>query len=318
MRSHRSMQTHVLIIVILWGNILLPCIIFDTLVKASHGLTSVQNLSTGDILVGYSNNKTTNVSITHITTTTTNTLITITTNKGNIYALPDQRFYDPVLQKWIQAKNITTNTVFLDSKFNHITCINAQTTSISPKTVYHISTTNPHNFFATEQELLTHNAFPLVALGVSWLFGLGSVEFAGLSLATLLGSTAIGVKLFKKQGKQNQSFTIRPQGSGSYGGFNPDPKDDDNNSNTERICNTITKTEFFKSISKEYEYWRDNIYKRKHKAKGLDKKTEYLKWDHLHNDVEAYDKWGKHLGSYNPKTLQLYKQANPLNTIPVK
>lgn len=318
MRSHRSIQAHALIIIMLWGNILLPSIIADALIKTPHGLMPVQNLTIGDHLVGYSNNTITNVSITHITTIIANTLIAITTNKGTIYALPDQRFYNPVLQKWIQAKNITTDTVFLDSKFNHIICINAQTNSIAPKTVYHISTTDPHTFFATEQELLTHNAFPLIALGVSWLFGLGSVEFAGLSLATLLGGTAIGVKLFKKQNKQTPSFTITPQGGGSYGGFNPDPNDDDKDSTTERICNTITKTEFFKSISKEYEYWRDNIYKRKHKAKGLDKKTEYLKWDHLHNDVEAYDKWGKHLGSYDPKTLQLYKKANPLNIIPVK
>lgn len=38
----------------------------------------------------------------------------------------------------------------------------------------------------------------------------------------------------------------------------------------------------------------------------------------MHNDVEAYSVKGRHLGSYNPKTLKLYKEADPLNTIPVK
>lgn len=276
MRYDRSIKTTIFATIILWGNILFPSIFADTLIKTPYGLIPVQNLSIKDSLVGYSNNKIANVSITHITTTTAHTLVTITTSKGTIEALPDQLFYDPLLQEWIKAKNITTSTQLLDSNLTYCTCLNVQMISITPRTVYHISTTDPHSFFATEQELLTHNAFPLIALGVSWLFGLGSVEFAGLSIATLIGSTAIGIKLFKKQSKQTPSFTITPQNGGSYGGFNPDPNDDDKDSTTERIYNTITKTEFFKSISKEYEHWRNDIYKRKQKAKGLDKKAEYL------------------------------------------
>jgi hypothetical protein len=64
MRSNHSIQTHTLIIIMLWGNILLPSIIADALIKTPHGLMPVQNLTIGDHLVGYSNNTTTNVSIT--------------------------------------------------------------------------------------------------------------------------------------------------------------------------------------------------------------------------------------------------------------
>src|SRR5690606_39191637 len=244
--------------------------------------------------------------------------ILITTKRGDILAAPDQLFYDPLLKTWVAAKNITSSNVLLDVNFNPCSCIHVKTIPIEPTLTYQISTIAPYNFFVTDQELLTHNFFPLITIGATWLFGLGSVEFTGLSIATILGSTVIGIKLFNKHGKETPTCTITPQGSSMYGGFNPDPDDDDNKSSTKRICNTISKTDFFKSVKNDYEHYRGDIYVRKHRAKGLDKKAEYLRWDHLHNDVESYDIRGRHLGSYDPKTLKLYKEASPTNYIKVK
>lgn len=51
---------------------------------------------------------------------------------------------------------------------------------------------------------------------------------------------------------------------------------------------------------------KDNIYKRKKNADGIEK-AEYLKWDKLHNDVEAYAKNKWHMGSIDPKNLRMYK-----------
>ncbi len=48
------------------------------------------------------------------------------------------------------------------------------------------------------------------------------------------------------------------------------------------------------------------MYKRKPGAKGIEN-AEYLKWDHLHGDVEAYSKAKLHLGSIDPKTMTLYR-----------
>jgi len=59
-------------------------------------------------------------------------------------------------------------------------------------------------------------------------------------------------------------------------------------------------------IKDEYEHWQNGIYKRKPRCKGVEN-AEYLKWDHRHNDVEAYSKGQMHLGSINPNTLKLYK-----------
>ena len=37
------------------------------------------------------------------------------------------------------------------------------------------------------------------------------------------------------------------------------------------------------------------------------KGDEIWDWDNAHNDIEVYDKRGRHLGSRNPTTGELYK-----------
>ena len=55
-----------------------------------------------------------------------------------------------------------------------------------------------------------------------------------------------------------------------------------------------------------YEHYRDGVYRRKRNTKGI-ADAEYLEWDHLHNDVEAYSKSRIHIGSIDPEKLTLYK-----------
>ncbi len=86
-----------------------------------------------------------------------------------------------------------------------------------------------------------------------------------------------------------------------------DPEEeDDDDSNNKRIINKITKTEFFKKVKDKYEHYKDSIYRRKKNAQGIEN-AEYLQWDHVHGDIEAYNKAGRHIGSIDPKTLRLYK-----------
>ena len=95
----------------------------------------------------------------------------------------------------------------------------------------------------------------------------------------------------------------------SSGGPYKDPKKDDEpekDSESKRIVNTMTKTEFFQKVKDQYEHCGNNLYRRKSGAKGIEN-AEYLRWDYSHNDVEAYTANRKHLGSINPHTLKLYK-----------
>ncbi|VAW42555.1 YD repeat protein, partial [hydrothermal vent metagenome] len=45
------------------------------------------------------------------------------------------------------------------------------------------------------------------------------------------------------------------------------------------------------------------------KTSGSGKNKQYYDWDFRHNDIEVYDQRGKHLGSMNPETGEIYKPA---------
>jgi hypothetical protein len=81
------------------------------------------------------------------------------------------------------------------------------------------------------------------------------------------------------------------------------------NKEKERKVNGISKQEFFNNpvIKANYEHYRNGVYKLKAHGKPIVKNAEYLRWDHLHNDVEVYNKNETHLGSLDPKAQILYK-----------
>ncbi|WP_425441433.1 colicin E3/pyocin S6 family cytotoxin [Sporomusa malonica] len=43
------------------------------------------------------------------------------------------------------------------------------------------------------------------------------------------------------------------------------------------------------------------------KSAGFGRDKRYYEWDHTHNDIEVYDNKGRHLGSMNPETGEMYK-----------
>jgi hypothetical protein len=210
---------------ILYVHAILPSVISGTLIKTPHGFTSAENVAIGDTIIGYHKSLSTAV-VTHISNTTTDTLVVITTNKGYLYASPDQKFFDPVLQQWVAAKNITTQNTFLDAQLNHCKSLTVETISTSSTQVFHISTTAPHNFFVSEQELLTHNAFPVLIISLAWLFGEG-LKFAGLSIGAAALGSYVGVQLYNTQ-KQNAGDCRISLHVGSCGSPCPDPDDDEN------------------------------------------------------------------------------------------
>jgi len=76
-----------------------------------------------------------------------------------------------------------------------------------------------------------------------------------------------------------------------------------------RIINTISATEFFQhpKVKECYKFWKKvgkrKIYKLRDTARKIvlfGKKVFYIYWDARHNDIEALDKAGRHLGSINP------------------
>ena len=296
----------------LWLHTSLPSIIAGTLVRTTDGYISVENVIIGNRLVTHNNASPCNTTVTQITHSNTNILITITTPKGIFYTCPDQLFYDPISAQWIAAQHITTQTTFLDYQHNHCPCLHVETIQTEPISTYRISTTAPHTFFITEQELLTHNALPLF-IGFAWLFGQG-LQFAGITIGTAFLGSYIGVQLYNGQKQKKKENNLNIALEAGSGGCLPDP-DDDDDKNKERKFNTITKSEFFKKIKNDYEHYKNGIYRRKKGAKSIEN-AEYLQWDYLHGDVEAYAENRWHMGSIDPKNLRFYKPAVPARRLP--
>jgi intein/homing endonuclease len=55
-------------------------------------------------------------------------------------------------------------------------------------------------------------------------------------------------------------------------------------------------------IWNEFDNYRNGI-----KSSGSGSKKRYYEWDYTHNDIEVYDKNGRHIGSMDPRTGDLYK-----------
>ena len=80
--------------------------------------------------------------------------------------------------------------------------------------------------------------------------------------------------------------------------------------------NSSRKTNPSKS---EIPIWKsfDNVKGSDRKTSGTGKNKRYYEWDNTHNDIEVYDKNGKHLGSMDPTTGEMYKPAVPGRTITI-
>lgn len=76
-----------------------------------------------------------------------------------------------------------------------------------------------------------------------------------------------------------------------------------------RVSNTLAKSE--SPVWKELKPYKSSL-----KTNGLGgSKQRYYEWDHLHNDIEVFDRQGKHLGSMDPVTGKMYKPAVPERSI---
>ncbi|MDO4477356.1 MAG: colicin E3/pyocin S6 family cytotoxin [Clostridia bacterium] len=67
----------------------------------------------------------------------------------------------------------------------------------------------------------------------------------------------------------------------------------------------------FNIKKQESSIWKnfENVKGKDRKCSGFGKNKNYYEWDYTHNDIEVYDCRGRHLGSLNPITGELYKPA---------
>ena len=79
-------------------------------------------------------------------------------------------------------------------------------------------------------------------------------------------------------------------------------RSDDIGKTSKRIFNTTKQQS---AVFKKFKSVRGQTYR----YSGYGRNRQYYDWDFTHNDIEVYDRNGKHLGSMDPLTGKMYKGA---------
>lgn len=198
-----------------------------SLIKTKSGLVSIEHLKEGDAVIGLDSDfKSVNTSIKKICRTDRHYIYNIHLKKGVFATSEDQLFYDPILKCWIMAESLTSKNSLVDSDLNVLRCekvIKEEKEAI----FYELTLDNPHVFFVSDLEVLSHNFIPFISIGL--VFGGGEVALASITAGVGFLGYMIGVKAFGKDKKyfdsqydfdKNQNFFFDAKLPGK-----PDAKD---------------------------------------------------------------------------------------------
>ncbi len=294
-----------------------------TLVHTPTKLVPIEQLDPGDhVTSAYDLSQPKTYSVINTHTFTTNTYVMIGIQDTYICTEPNQRFYSITQQNWVTANALTPHDTLLCCNNMSVQISTLQQVQQSVK-MYALSVNESHVYCVSPFAIITHNFEP-ASLAATATLSIACPPAAPIIMgaqAIFTGIMAgfgcyVAYKKYRQKKKTFSPIDKKSKNNNCHNNNSPKkPKDDEHDGYQKRKQNTITKTAFFKKIKDQYRHYKEDKYRRKPGATGLDKKAEYIKWDHLHNDVEAYDKSGRHLGSYDPETLRCYKPADPTNTI---
>lgn len=309
-------------------------------VTAPEGFVPIQHIVKGDQVASYSK-KTILRTVTHIISKKTAVYVQFKVNNELFIVSCEQKFYLPHFNTWRRADVLVDGDVLFSLQTAELKVFDKKIVNKKQR-LFRIAVTKPHNLFIGKNQLLAHNGVPVI-FGLTWLFGSGAIEFAGATFGLGVLGGWLTTKFTKNNctydhydddtyyfdidyeessekgwpsDLDKNSATIC---SGGSGGEPPDPpngpgwfgrnhnkKNKQHFQNNERKKNSISKAEFFKSVSSEYYHLRNGIYRLRKGAHGIGR-AEYIQWDNLHCEVECYSKTGLHLGAADPITKIIYK-----------
>ncbi|MBP6519869.1 MAG: hypothetical protein KA308_13485 [Shewanella sp.] len=148
----------------------------------------------------------------------------------------------------------------------------------------------------------------ITASQASFLFVMAAVDGPapigdGLAIVAGAGFVAYNMSHGNKSDSLKALAMMRGDAVSSPGSPMPDP--DDENDRKQNISKQESKV------------WKNlHSHRSKTKTNGLTgKNRRYYEWDHTHNDIEVYDSKGRHMGSMDPKSGKMYKNAVQGRTI---
>jgi hypothetical protein len=140
----------------------------ETKIKTPAGMVCIENLKVGDAVCGYDleNNTFPVLKIENIEPVNVESIYVITTQQGTISASADQLFYELTSQKFIPVEQFKAGDAFLTKDGKVLECLLVEHQQ-TQTTVYELTLEEPHLFFSSEAQVLTHNLFPALTFYIS-------------------------------------------------------------------------------------------------------------------------------------------------------
>jgi len=138
-----------------------------TKIKTPTEMIYVENLEMGNTICGYgpTSHAFPNVEIEKIKSIHVESIYVITTKQGTICASADQLFYEITSQNFIPAEQLKPDHLLLTKNAQALECISVEHKNTST-IVYDLTLEEPHLFFSSDAQVLTHNAAPILLLAI--------------------------------------------------------------------------------------------------------------------------------------------------------
>lgn len=135
-----------------------PCFLAGTLVKTESGLKPIEQIQKGELVYAYNFEKQQAElkPVTELFTNVCDQYINIFTPKGKIQATGAHRFWIPAKNKWVKARELTTDMCFLNAQGEYIKIEKLNMIDQVEKT-YNFEVADLHNYFVGLDEILSHN-----------------------------------------------------------------------------------------------------------------------------------------------------------------
>ncbi len=191
------------LVIIFFHNVILGGFKTGTLVKTPTNWTIIENISVGDYVESLNCEELVHNKITH-KRVISEKAVSIVLDGESVIASREQKFY-LASGIWQKAKSLKPGDVLFSHDKDFITIQDVHEIEQEVK-LYEITVENVHTYLVTQHGILVHNAVPVI-IGLSWIFGSGTIEFVGTSIACgVLGF--LGIKFYKNKNHNYEDFRI--------------------------------------------------------------------------------------------------------------
>lgn len=193
-----------------------------TLVKTCDRYVKIEDVSVGDYVVCFDNEKNLVESIvTYVEKKSVTQYVHVSIGDGCVNVASDQQFYNVYNDSWIAASCLQSCDVLTACKNDLCVTVELVDESLD---VYVVGVAKYHNFFVTTHDVCVHNFLPPLIVGVAVAFGSGTIEIASISAGIAGLGTFLGYQWHKKN-KQKHNVVMQPQFYGN-GMMPEDPEEE--------------------------------------------------------------------------------------------